>query len=77
MKKLPNTILNDEYLAKCADDEPIFALCGRDRHASGAIRHWAISRKQAHGPDDEKAKKALEMADKLWDYYCKNVRDKK
>ena len=58
MNKLSKTIINDEYLAKCEEGEPIFALCGRDMHASGAVRYWAIAKMQKHGKDDPQANDA-------------------
>jgi hypothetical protein len=75
MNELSKTIINDEYLAKCEEGEPIFALCGRDMHASGAVRYWAIAKMQKHGKDDPQAKDALKQADVMWDYWVKNHRE--
>lgn len=58
--------------AKAEDDEPLFTLLGRDRHAPGLVRQWADRyqrEKVRSGTFDEKAQakvvEAYECADAM------------
>lgn len=45
-------------------DEPMFVLLGRDRHAAGLVRLWALLRHRG-GEDQEKVQEALACADAM------------
>lgn len=47
--------------ANAAPDEPMFVLLGRDRHAAGLVRLWALLR-QRDGEDEVKITEALDCA---------------
>lgn len=47
--------------ANAHPDEPMFVLLGRDKHAAGLIRLWAIFRAR-DGEDDAKVQEALACA---------------
>lgn len=48
--------------ANADPDEPMFVLLGRDRHAGGLVRLWALLRARAE-EDPEKIAEALECAE--------------
>lgn len=50
--------------AAAAPDEPMFVLLGRDKHAAGLVRLWAILRQRA-GEDETKVAEALACADAM------------
>lgn len=45
-------------------DEPMFVLLGRDRHAAGLVRLWALLRHKA-GEDEAVVQEALRCADTM------------
>jgi hypothetical protein len=53
--------------ANAAPDEPMFVLLGRDRHAPGLVRLWALLRAR-DGEDDEKVAEALACAGAMDEY---------
>jgi hypothetical protein len=50
--------------ANAAADEPMFVLLGRDRHAAGLVRLWALLRAR-EGEDEEKVAEAFCCADAM------------
>lgn len=50
--------------ANAAPNEPMFVLLGRDRHAAGLVRLWALLRHRA-GEDEETVAEALRCADAM------------
>lgn len=50
--------------ANAAPDEPMFVLLGRDKHAAGLARLWALLRAKDDG-DDAKIAEALACADAM------------
>ncbi|MFN4229820.1 hypothetical protein [Parvibaculum sp.] len=50
--------------AEAGDDEPMFVLLGRDRHAPLLVRLWAILRAD-EGENDAKVKEAFRCADEM------------
>jgi len=50
--------------ANARPDEPLFVLLGRDRHAAGLVRLWALLRAK-DGEDPEKVAEALACADAM------------
>lgn len=55
----------DSCLNKADADEPVFVLRAHDRLAADTIRHWAGLRLAQRGPQDHKAREALECADSM------------
>jgi len=56
--------------AAAADDEPMFVLLARDRHAAQVVRHWVTLRlmEQLDGgpaPNREKLQEAIDCADAM------------
>ena len=51
--------------ANAAPDEPMFVLLGRDRHAAGLVRLWALLRQRDGGTSDAKIAEALACADAM------------
>lgn len=56
--------------ANAQPDEPMFVLLGRDKHAAGLVRLWALLRQRA-GEDEAKIAEALQCADGMDDYAVK------
>lgn len=50
--------------ANAAPDEPMFILLGRDKHAAGLVRLWALLRAK-DGEDEAKVREALRCADAM------------
>ena len=50
--------------AAARDDEPLFTLLGRDRHAPTLVRLWALLRMR-EGEDQEKVDEAIRCADAM------------
>src|SRR5260370_6339640 len=50
--------------ANAEPDEPMFVLLGRDRHAAGLVRLWALLRHR-EGEDEVKVAEALRCADAM------------
>lgn len=60
--------------ANATPDEPMFVLLGRDRHAPGLVRLWALLRARV-GEDEEKIAEALACADAM-DTFSHRVKGK-
>lgn len=54
----------DSCLQKAADDEPIFVLRAKDKHAPHVVRLWASLAKETGCPPT-KTKEAHELADRM------------
>lgn len=50
--------------ANAGDDEPMFVLLGRDKHAPSLVRLWALMRVQ-EGEDDAKIEEAIQCAEAM------------
>lgn len=50
--------------ANADPDEPMFVLLGRDKHAAGLVRLWALLRQSA-GEDESKIAEALQCAEAM------------
>ena len=61
-------------LESTADDEPVFALVGRDRFAAMVVRIWATIAR-SHGVSEEKCRDAESVADAMDCYGPKRLPD--
>ncbi len=59
-----------DYYANAESDEPVLVLRGRDRHASGLVRLWALLR-HADGDDAASIAEDLRCADTMDNWACR------
>lgn len=57
--------------ANAGPDEPMFVLLGRDKHAAGLVRLWAMLRHK-DGEDEAKVAEALACADAM-DVHARSI----